>query len=468
MIVLTPITPSMRAATQSVREFALDAVSTYLWSNHTLTFQAAVGSFHGMPQAPFGSYPHNYLFNLDVPMSSSLADPYYQHLPNGSDIAAPHASLSALLYASGPGTQVAWNQLATRFALVLTNANASVAGDGAVYGIVTPNNYDGVLDAAPGQAPGTGEDFPSPSKAYAAALLAGGVWPLFGVVDCAGQDGCPDYNVGVKAFYEDVVATLGFGQVLDLSAAYSGQDVSSILVDAVASALVLQNRSAPGLLVYDADPLGRVVASDGLYQRTLFIPADLQNSQDSNVEIREFPYPIASLVRTTAVPLGLGCDGIQGSGAVLDECGECDGNNGCFCPFETPIDVCGVCGGDGTSCLGCDGQIYLAPETKPVYDICGVCEGDGTTCVGCDGVVNSGLYPSACGNCGEPAIECTNGSGLHPLGIAGIVLIIVGFFFLLLFLLAFLIGKRSVDHKESKLKKDQLFIEAQQRHKLQK
>lgn len=61
-----------------------------------------------------------------------------------------------------------------------------------------------------------------------------------------------------------------------------------------------------------------------------------------------------------------------------------------------------------------------------------------------------------------------DGNGLHPLGIAGIVLIIVGFFFLLLFLLAFLIGKRSVDHKESKLKKDQLFIEAQQRHKLQK
>jgi len=40
------------------------------------------------------------------------------------------------------------------------------------------------------------------------------------------------------------------------------------------------------------------------------------------------------------------------------------------------IDACGLCGGDGTSCAGCDG----VPNSGLVFDRCGVCGGDGTTC----------------------------------------------------------------------------------------
>jgi len=40
------------------------------------------------------------------------------------------------------------------------------------------------------------------------------------------------------------------------------------------------------------------------------------------------------------------------------------------------VDVCGVCGGDGTSCLDCAGTI----NGNLVADECGVCNGDGSTC----------------------------------------------------------------------------------------
>jgi hypothetical protein len=44
---------------------------------------------------------------------------------------------------------------------------------------------------------------------------------------------------------------------------------------------------------------------------------------------------------------------------------------------DTPkkIDICGICGGNGTSCIGCDG----IPFGK-IYDACGICGGDGSTC----------------------------------------------------------------------------------------
>jgi len=50
-----------------------------------------------------------------------------------------------------------------------------------------------------------------------------------------------------------------------------------------------------------------------------------------------------------------GCDGVLGSGIT--------------------VDVCGICGGDGSTCLGCDGIPFGA-----TYDICGVCGGDGSSC----------------------------------------------------------------------------------------
>jgi len=76
-------------------------------------------------------------------------------------------------------------------------------------------------------------------------------------------------------------------------------------------------------------------------------------------------------------------------------------------------DICGVCDGDGKSCLGCDG----VPNSGKVNDACGHCGGDGkydqcgaclspsspgfgTTCLGCDGVLHSGKVQDKCNVCG--------------------------------------------------------------------
>jgi hypothetical protein len=92
-----------------------------------------------------------------------------------------------------------------------------------------------------------------------------------------------------------------------------------------------------------------------------------------------------------------GCDGIPNSGLILDECGVCGGDNtscaGCdgIPNSGTELDQCGVCGGDGTSCLGCtDAEACNYDETATIDDAsciyadqCGVCYGDGTSCLGC-------------------------------------------------------------------------------------
>lgn len=85
-----------------------------------------------------------------------------------------------------------------------------------------------------------------------------------------------------------------------------------------------------------------------------------------------------------------GCDGIEGSGLVYDECGVCGGDGSSCWPDE-----CGVPGGDGTTCI----------DLCTVTDVCGVCDGDGTSCLGCDGVPNSGTVVGCDGVCGGPA-EC--------------------------------------------------------------
>ncbi len=93
--------------------------------------------------------------------------------------------------------------------------------------------------------------------------------------------------------------------------------------------------------------------------------------------------------------------------AELDECGVlggdgstcagCDGvpNSGLV------VDICGVCGGD-SECAGCDG----VANSGLVLDDCGVCGGDGSSCVGCDGVTNSGLEFDHCGVCGGDGSTC--------------------------------------------------------------
>jgi len=84
-----------------------------------------------------------------------------------------------------------------------------------------------------------------------------------------------------------------------------------------------------------------------------------------------------------------------------------------YCWEKAGVDACGVCGGDGKSCMGCDG----VPNSGKELDACSVCGGTGSfdkcgmclqadqpyrdrMCAGCDGLPNSGKVKDACGVCG--------------------------------------------------------------------
>ena len=66
-------------------------------------------------------------------------------------------------------------------------------------------------------------------------------------------------------------------------------------------------------------------------------------------------------------------------------------------------DVCSVCNGDNTTCLGCDSGIW----SDKIYDVCGVCGGDNSTCLtGCDMVPWSNKTNDICGVCGGDGSTC--------------------------------------------------------------
>lgn len=54
--------------------------------------------------------------------------------------------------------------------------------------------------------------------------------------------------------------------------------------------------------------------------------------------------------------------------AKLNRCGSCYGGTSSL-NATAGVDVCGVCGGDGTSCEGCDG----VANSGKVRDVCGLC-----------------------------------------------------------------------------------------------
>jgi len=60
---------------------------------------------------------------------------------------------------------------------------------------------------------------------------------------------------------------------------------------------------------------------------------------------------------------------------VVNDCGLCVNSHSTN--YESiGKDVCGVCGGNGTSCLGCNG----VPNSNLIVDNCGVCGGNNVEC----------------------------------------------------------------------------------------
>ena len=94
--------------------------------------------------------------------------------------------------------------------------------------------------------------------------------------------------------------------------------------------------------------------------------------------------------------------------STLDSCRRCDGSNDCIgCSGSVSNlltrDFCGVCGGDGSSCLRC---------RFDQRDECGVCFGRSESCRDCRGTPNGPFRLDACGICGGPNAEaCVDCSG---------------------------------------------------------
>ena len=102
------------------------------------------------------------------------------------------------------------------------------------------------------------------------------------------------------------------------------------------------------------------------------------------------------------------CAGVPNGEAEEDCAGVCQGNdvscedcsgtqNG-----ELVEDSCGVCGGDGSTCRDCAGVL----QGTSVVDECGVCGGDSTSCVDCHGVPNGPDQNDPCGVCGGDGHTC--------------------------------------------------------------
>ncbi|KCV73051.1 hypothetical protein H696_00598 [Fonticula alba] len=120
------------------------------------------------------------------------------------------------------------------------------------------------------------------------------------------------------------------------------------------------------------------------------------------------PTPTPTVTPTEA-PCERGCDGECDSGAVVDRCGVCrkiDPNQPSDGP--SPVEDCaGICYGQAfiNECGICvAGSTQKDPSAGK--DQCGVCGGDDTSCVGCDGVPNSGVENDACGVCGGDNSTC--------------------------------------------------------------
>lgn len=107
---------------------------------------------------------------------------------------------------------------------------------------------------------------------------------------------------------------------------------------------------------------------------------------------------------------------------LIDDCMDCSGEQG----GTQIVDLCGVCGGDGSSCADCLG----IPNGGAAIDICNICNGDGQSCLDCAGVPFGPSRLDVCGVCGGDNSTCGVASGMSFQ-----IFIFLGLFFILVMLM---------------------------------
>ena len=84
-------------------------------------------------------------------------------------------------------------------------------------------------------------------------------------------------------------------------------------------------------------------------------------------------------------------------------------NGKCTMVTDGVIDACGVCNGDGLSCIDCSG-VQGGPYK---YDLCDVCGGDSSVCTDCNGVPNGAAVYDQCDVCNgnDDDLDCAGVCG---------------------------------------------------------
>ncbi|WP_319800866.1 M10 family metallopeptidase C-terminal domain-containing protein [Rhodobacter sp. KR11] len=160
-----------------------------------------VSSFIDKPVSPFGA-TGEWVFHQELMQTTdatALAATYTNlAIRFGND--APEAQIEGLMQLALHDTEVGFRSDSARFVVLFTDAPYHMAGDGALGGILTPNNGDPLF-------PGNGamEDYPTIAQ-LSAALTAANITPIFAIAG------------GFETVYQDLATQLGRGVVVSLTA----------------------------------------------------------------------------------------------------------------------------------------------------------------------------------------------------------------------------------------------------------
>lgn len=168
--------------------------------------------------------------------------------------------------------------------------------------------------------------------------------------------------------------------------------------------------NAPGTPPYDARRVV-IMVSDSVFRDNSGVAITLADTWQP-VDDKSFPLPPAAaeplLTRLQLSNVSFGATGLHSdhsvaSATAVHYAGHDDYNataaSRWSCPHGVELDGCNVCGGSGTTCLGCDGIPFSGAE----INACGGC-GLEVSC-GCDGVYGSGMVTQCDGTCGTSDVE---------------------------------------------------------------
>jgi hypothetical protein len=167
-------------------------------------------------------------------------------------------------------------------------------------------------------------------------------------------------------------------------AAYTAQCQGSTTTIALDGSASKDPEGFPVDLTWSTDCVGGTISNPKAQNPTLSLPAPANGQARScSVNLR-----VSDGVSETSCP-----QSVQVSACNVDCAGQVGGT--------AKPDICGVCGGNGSTCVDCAGM----PNGGAVVDKCGVCGGN-NACVDCKGVVNGGAQLDRCGVCAGDGKSC--------------------------------------------------------------